>query len=151
MLSPRMKCPYCYHTFPLTWGRYLKSLTGKHVCPSCLKPSRLKFRALTFIILLVVCYVTSRPGVFLVGRWLGRQWSALGVITSLIVVLPLGKKFESWKELTPIAGEAWPEISVCVECKQTFKTEDMIAHQGVHVCAGCKPILLQKLAEGASL
>jgi hypothetical protein len=30
-----------------------------------------------------------------------------------------------------------------------FNVQDMIAHGGVYVCASCKPIFLQKLAEGA--
>ncbi len=30
-------------------------------------------------------------------------------------------------------------------------SQNMIAHGGDHVCARCKPILLQKLAEGATV
>ena len=36
-----MICPYCAHTFPLTWHRYWKALFGKHTCPSCGRKSRL--------------------------------------------------------------------------------------------------------------
>ena len=36
----------------------------------------------------------------------------------------------------------------CVECGRTFSIEQMIAHGNYRVCARCKPVFLQKLAEG---
>jgi hypothetical protein len=39
--------------------------------------------------------------------------------------------------------------ALCVECKQLFNLEDMVSHHGVFVCAACKPVFLQRLAEGA--
>ena len=39
--------------------------------------------------------------------------------------------------------------AVCVECGKIFNMDDMIRHGGSYVCAGCKPIFMQKLAEGA--
>jgi uncharacterized RDD family membrane protein YckC len=45
-----------------------------------------------------------------------------------------------------IAGEAR-----CVECGNAFSLEDMIAFGNLRVCAGCKPVFMQKLAEGAQL
>jgi uncharacterized RDD family membrane protein YckC len=44
---------------------------------------------------------------------------------------------------SPSAGEA-----VCAECGRVFNTQEMIAYGGVQVCAGCKPVFVQKLAEG---
>jgi uncharacterized RDD family membrane protein YckC len=44
------------------------------------------------------------------------------------------------------AGEA-----VCAECNGVFNIQDMIRHGNIHVCANCKPIFMQKLAEGARL
>ena len=41
------------------------------------------------------------------------------------------------------AGQA-----VCAECGGVFNVQDMIAYGGIHVCAGCKPVFMQKLAEG---
>ena len=38
---------------------------------------------------------------------------------------------------------------VCAECGRIFPAEDTIRHGNTYVCAGCKPIFLQKLAEGA--
>jgi len=47
---------------------------------------------------------------------------------------------------TPGVGEA-----VCAECGKTFPDQDMIGYGNAHVCAQCKPVFLQKLAEGAKL
>ena len=41
--------------------------------------------------------------------------------------------------------------SVCVECAQAFAQEDMIRFQDSWVCAGCKPIFIQKVKEGVSV
>src|SRR5437016_9732400 len=38
-----------------------------------------------------------------------------------------------------------PGQAVCVECGQVFKTDDMIRHGQGYVCAGCKPVFMQKL------
>jgi hypothetical protein len=37
----------------------------------------------------------------------------------------------------------------CAECGHMFDVAAMIAHGGLYVCAQCKPVFLQKLAEGA--
>ena len=41
--------------------------------------------------------------------------------------------------------------AVCVECGKIFNKDDMIRHCGNHVCATCKPVFMQKLAEGAKI
>jgi uncharacterized paraquat-inducible protein A len=53
--------------------------------------------------------------------------------------------------LFAIEGQTPTDTAYCAECQQVFNVQDMIAHQGLHVCARCKPIFLQKLAEGAKL
>jgi len=146
-----MTCPYCNHTYPLTWARYFKATTGRHICPHCFKSSRTKFRPLTFGILLIVCLVCSIPGAILADRWVGSHWRGLGVPPTLIVLLPLARWFESHKKLSPIEGEAPHDTAFCAECQSVFHVQDMIAHQNLHVCARCKPIFLQKLAEGAKI
>ena len=40
---------------------------------------------------------------------------------------------------------------VCAECGRIFPLDDMIRYGEVRVCAGCKPVFMQKLAEGAQL
>jgi uncharacterized RDD family membrane protein YckC len=44
-----------------------------------------------------------------------------------------------------------PNEVVCVECRRIFPIDETIPHGNVRVCAGCKPVFLQKLAEGARL
>ena len=41
--------------------------------------------------------------------------------------------------------------AVCAECGGVFNKDDMIPHGNVHICARCKPVFMQKLAEGAKL
>lgn len=41
------------------------------------------------------------------------------------------------------------ETAKCAECYGIFPLDEMIRHHNVHVCAGCKPVFIQKLAEGA--
>jgi uncharacterized RDD family membrane protein YckC len=40
---------------------------------------------------------------------------------------------------------------VCAECGQAFPPDQMIRHGNVFICAGCKPVFLQKLGEGAKI
>jgi len=44
-----------------------------------------------------------------------------------------------------------PATAYCVECGQSFPIESMIRYKSVYVCAGCKPVFMQKLAEGAQI
>jgi uncharacterized RDD family membrane protein YckC len=39
----------------------------------------------------------------------------------------------------------------CAECGSTFAVSEMIQHGAAYVCAKCKPVFLQKLAEGADV
>jgi uncharacterized RDD family membrane protein YckC len=41
--------------------------------------------------------------------------------------------------------------AVCTECGRIFPVDNMIRYGNAHVCAGCKPIFMQKLAEGAKI
>jgi hypothetical protein len=47
--------------------------------------------------------------------------------------------------IPPLIGDP-----VCAECNKVLKADQMIEHNGLYVCAQCKPIFLQKLAEGVS-
>lgn len=40
--------------------------------------------------------------------------------------------------------------AACVECRQWFSQSDMVFLHKSWVCAGCKPVFLQRLAEGAA-
>jgi uncharacterized RDD family membrane protein YckC len=41
--------------------------------------------------------------------------------------------------------------AVCAECGNLFAIQDMIRHGQIYICANCKPVFMQKLAEGAKL
>lgn len=41
------------------------------------------------------------------------------------------------------------ETAPCAECSRVLPTREMIRHKGVYICATCKPVFMQKLAEGA--
>jgi uncharacterized RDD family membrane protein YckC len=53
--------------------------------------------------------------------------------------------------LTMTASVATANEAVCAECGGIFNIQDMIPYSGVYVCARCKPIFMQKLAEGAKI
>jgi uncharacterized RDD family membrane protein YckC len=53
--------------------------------------------------------------------------------------------------VTPAAPPFVAGQAVCAECGRIFNVQDMIPYGGIHVCAGCKPVFMQKLAEGAKL
>ena len=38
--------------------------------------------------------------------------------------------------------------AICAECGKSFRAGDMIRHGAAYVCAACKPIFMQRLAEG---
>jgi uncharacterized RDD family membrane protein YckC len=39
----------------------------------------------------------------------------------------------------------------CAECGRTFSTDNMIRYQNLFICQACKPVFMQKLAEGANI
>jgi uncharacterized RDD family membrane protein YckC len=51
----------------------------------------------------------------------------------------------------PIAPSLAPSEAVCAECGRIFNVQDMIPYGGIRVCAACKPVFMQKLAEGAKV
>ena len=48
---------------------------------------------------------------------------------------------------TPIAATE----AVCAECGRTFPINETIRHGKAYICAACKPVFMQKLAEGAQI
>jgi uncharacterized RDD family membrane protein YckC len=44
-----------------------------------------------------------------------------------------------------------PNEAVCAECGKIFPIDETIQHGNLRVCAACKPVFLQKLAEGAKI
>jgi len=44
-----------------------------------------------------------------------------------------------------------PNETVCAECGKIFPIDETISYGNLRVCAACKPVFLQKLAEGAKI
>lgn len=51
----------------------------------------------------------------------------------------------------PLGSPAPGTEAVCAECGGSFHRDDMITHGNLHICANCKPVFMQKLAEGVKL
>ena len=51
------------------------------------------------------------------------------------------------------SGQPAPPVRklLCSECGQAFAEDDMIRFSDVWVCAGCKPIIVQKIKEGVTV
>jgi uncharacterized RDD family membrane protein YckC len=52
----------------------------------------------------------------------------------------------------PLVGSALSTgEAICAECGKIFPATEMIRYGSAYVCAGCKPVFLQKLSEGAKI
>lgn len=50
----------------------------------------------------------------------------------------------------PLAPALAPHEAICVECGKMFPREEMIHYGDKWVCASCKPVFMQKVAEGVT-
>src|SRR5262249_27524573 len=53
--------------------------------------------------------------------------------------------------LGPVAATLAADEAACVECGIVFPRENMIRYGNAHVCANCKPVFMQKIAEGVAV
>ena len=69
------------------------------------------------------------------------EWQALGLFVR--------RKTQGSKA----SMEPAPQVrqSLCSECGQAFAEDDMIRFSDAWVCAGCKPIMVQKIKEGVAV
>lgn len=51
----------------------------------------------------------------------------------------------------PLQNTATAGQAVCSECGKTFPEDEMISFENAKVCAGCKPVFVQKIKEGMSV
>ena len=69
--------------------------------------------------------------------------------------LELGKLIRNRKDKAKESGPKSPAVtiqkSVCAECGQMFAEDEMIQFQEAWICAGCKPVFIQKIKEGVSV
>lgn len=70
-----------------------------------------------------------------------ESWQELGVF----IRSRSGKGGQAKSSAVPIRQ------SICSECRQSFAEDEMIRFQESWVCAGCKPVFIQKIKEGVSV
>src|SRR5215471_1752109 len=98
-----MKCPYCNHTFALTWQRYFTSPMGRHTCPSCTKLSQIKRSFLQLSLTAVICWGFAIPFGIFFYHWLGGFWTILGILLGSLIGMPCDKILdEKFRGLEPI-------------------------------------------------
>jgi uncharacterized RDD family membrane protein YckC len=82
----------------------------------------------------------------LVWRQGMKDWEELGKVT---------KQSQNTKEkengTQQFQKNAAARQAVCSECGRTFPEEEMISFENAKVCAGCKPVFIQKIKEGVSV
>jgi uncharacterized RDD family membrane protein YckC len=74
------------------------------------------------------------------------DWTAYRQVRPASSPLPPGAPPLPSPQSFPGAGEVR-----CAECGKTFPAGDTIQYGTVNICAGCKPVFLQRLAEGGRL
>lgn len=103
-----MKCPHCKTEFPLTWTRYAKAPTGKHICPSCHGTAKLRitpsyFLCLLFPLGIVTCGLTV--ALLIIS---GGQWDTVLYLAGMMLAVgfPLDKWYtEHFRKLEPTAAK----------------------------------------------
>jgi len=77
------------------------------------------------------------------------RYQEAGPAVNLDEVAPIA----SAPPLMPIPPALSPEgpEAVCAECGRIFPKEEMIAHGQSYVCVACKPLFVQKIAEGVTI
>lgn len=78
------------------------------------------------------------------------NWQPYREVKSRFAATPPPPSISSTSFGAATAG-AGPGDAVCAECGKMFSKENMIRYANNWVCATCKPVFVQKLAEGASL
>ncbi len=76
------------------------------------------------------------------------NWEPYGNVKATAAANPAGGLRLS---TSPAAASAVATEAVCAECRNMFPKENMLRYGNSWVCANCKPVFMQKLAEGAQL
>jgi len=110
------------------------------------RPGRRWFRIISFAgvgSLLALVHIAGEP------IWLLLSRQVLGMVM-LVAALYGFVDRENPGQTSARTGTTMGQ-SHCAECNGLFNVPDMVAHNDVYVCARCKPIFLQKLAEGVKM
>jgi hypothetical protein len=147
-----VKCPHCNHDFELTYDRYWRISFRKFACPNCFRKSIfVPGGPLYFGLLMGFLTTLGLLGVAIANYWLRPPQCAVGLVLMLAPAVPFAKFLV--RRLGRLTGIGDPETqgtAICAECRSVVPIEDMIAHNSIYYCAKCKPIFLQKLAEGSA-
>jgi hypothetical protein len=102
-----MICPYCTHSFPLTWRRYWGAPFGRHTCPSCERKSRLStglvywslymplvaISPLVAVVLAALLYgsLSSEQAYERINWFLGSWWAFFPVVVAVLLFFPIDR------------------------------------------------------------
>jgi len=75
-----------------------------------------------------------------------QQLAVAGAVTASTLVWRAG--MEAWAAFGTLVAPALVATNPCVQCKRLYAAEFVIPMAGGLVCAGCKPVLLQRVREG---
>lgn len=64
---------------------------------------------------------------------------------------PTGASSQEIPSPPPVAHDAPPAGTMCAECGRIFAAADTVQFEGRSICAACKPLLMQRLREGAPI
>jgi hypothetical protein len=146
-----VKCPHCQHEFELTAARYLKLVRRKFVCPLCSKPSVSDPHPVVASVMMFSGTIIGLLGMAIAKPWLGVPGCIAGAFPLFVLAFPVGIMVDrKWGRLKPVGDLEPAAFAPCAECKSEFSVLEMIAHNSLYYCARCKPVFLQKLAEGAA-
>jgi len=82
----------------------------------------------------------------------GYYWFILMILVNILFTpVALGAAIYDYSTAHRSNGAVATNKAVCVECNRALDPQNMIQHHGLYVCAQCKPVFLQKLAEGARI
>ena|SRR5436190_11446752 len=147
-----MRCPECGHEFELTSARYFKLVRQKFACPGCSRRLVCEANPVVVSIGAFIATILMLLGIAAANLWLPGLWCLIGVLPTVIFFFPAGLILDrKWGKLRSVGELKAADIANCVECKAEFNVQELIAHNGLYYCATCKPILLQKLAEGLTI
>jgi hypothetical protein len=99
-----MKCPYCNHTFALTWKEYFWEARGHHNCVACKRRFKLSYSWSYLAIAVLIALIIAGLAMFLVARWTHSRIAAVGgLVIVLVVLLALDRWLDDhWRKSAPL-------------------------------------------------
>jgi hypothetical protein len=95
-----MKCPQCNQEVQLTWQRYWASPLGKHICPQCHEPFRLKHSFLYYASIISAAFLLGALFPLLRSRWAISFYQGLSIylVACMLIIVPLDRWIDNkWR------------------------------------------------------